>query len=65
MATESSSVTAWGSGSTLSPRDAEVVELVGRFRQLSAEDIRELLFFEQRAMSGWKPPSWIHGGPEA
>jgi hypothetical protein len=39
------SVTAWGSGSTLSPRDAQVVELVGRFRLMAAEQIREILFF--------------------
>ncbi len=43
------SVTAWGSDSTLPPRDTEIVELVGRFRQLSAEHIRELLFAGQRS----------------
>lgn len=43
------SVTAWGGGPTLSSRDAAVVDLVGRFRLVAAEQIRELLFFEQRS----------------
>lgn len=43
------SVTAWGGASGLSPRDAAVVELVGRFRLLAAEQIKELLFFGQRS----------------
>jgi hypothetical protein len=44
MAANDRRVTAWGSGSTLSPRDAQVVELVGRFRLLGAEQIRAVLF---------------------
>lgn len=50
MAGNGRSVTAWGSGSGgLSPRDAQVVELVGQFRQMGAEQVREVLFFEQRS----------------
>jgi hypothetical protein len=44
MAGGGSSVTAWGGGAALSPRDALVVELVGRFRLLGAEQIRAVLF---------------------
>jgi Replication-relaxation len=43
------SVTTRGSGTVLPPRDAEVVELVGRFRLMAAEQVRDLLFFEQRS----------------
>ena len=43
------SVTARGGGPALSPRDAQVVELVGRFRLMGAEQIREVLFFGQRS----------------
>jgi Replication-relaxation len=39
--------TAQGSGLRLSPRDRQVVELVGRFRLLAAEQIRAVLFAEQ------------------
>lgn len=39
------SVTAWGDGSGLSPRDIQVVELVGRFRLMGAEQIRDVLFY--------------------
>jgi Replication-relaxation len=41
------SVTARGGGPALSPRDALVVELVGRFRQMGAEQIRDVLFTTQ------------------
>jgi hypothetical protein len=49
MAAGSDSVTAWARGPALSPRDVLVVELVGQFRLVSAEQIRELLFSEQRS----------------
>jgi hypothetical protein len=45
MAAGGSSVTAWGSDPALSARDALVVELVGRFRLMGAEQIREVLFY--------------------
>jgi hypothetical protein len=45
MAVGGSSVTAWGSDPALSARDALVVELVGRFRLMGAEQIREVLFY--------------------
>jgi hypothetical protein len=38
------SVTAWGSAGHLSPRDSQVVELVGRFREAGAGQIRAVLF---------------------
>lgn len=41
------SVTAWEGASTLSQRDALVVELVGRFRLMGAEQIRDVLFTTQ------------------
>jgi hypothetical protein len=41
------SVTARDGGSALSPRDALVVELVGRFRLVGAEQIRDVLFTTQ------------------
>lgn len=44
-----SSVTAWDGASGLSPRDAQIVELVGRFRLMAAEQIRAAFFFEQRS----------------
>lgn len=44
MAATGRSVTAWGAPPTLSSRDAQVVELVGRFRLLGAEQIRAVLF---------------------
>ena len=47
MAGGGTSVTAWGGGSALSPRDALVVELVGRFRLMGAEQIRDVLFTTQ------------------
>ena len=40
-------VTAWGGMSALSRRDAQVVELVGRFRLMGAEQIRAVLFTTQ------------------
>lgn len=40
------SVTARG-GAALSPRDVQVVELVGRFRLMGAEQVREVLFSTQ------------------
>lgn len=42
-----SSITAWGGVAALSPRDAQVVELVGRFRLVGAEQIRAVLFTTQ------------------
>jgi hypothetical protein len=44
MATGGSSVTARGGVLALSPRDALVVELVGRFRMVGGAQIREVLF---------------------
>lgn len=44
MPTGARDVTAWGGGPALSPRDVQVVELVGRFRLLAAEQIRLVLF---------------------
>ena len=37
-------VTGQGAGRLLSPRDAQVVELVGRFRLVSAGQVREVVF---------------------
>lgn len=47
MAARGSGVTARGSTPTLSPRDTQVVELVGRFRLMGAEQIRDVLFSTQ------------------
>jgi hypothetical protein len=44
MPRDQRSVTAWGGGSTLSPRDVQVIELVGRFRLMGAAQINTLLF---------------------
>jgi hypothetical protein len=49
MAAGAERITARGGAPALSPRDAEVVALVGRFRLMSAEQIREVLFFGQRS----------------
>lgn len=49
MAGSGGSVTAWGSGPALSPRDAQVVELVGRFRLISSEGLGEVLFSENKS----------------
>lgn len=49
MPVKTSSVTAWGGASALSPRDAQLIQLVGRFRLVSAEQIRAVLFPEQRS----------------
>lgn len=46
MAAGQRSVTAWGSGPILSPRDVAVLELVGLFRLVGAEQIRAVLFFD-------------------
>jgi hypothetical protein len=40
-------VTAQGNASGFTPRDAQVLELVGRFRLLAAEQIRDVLFADQ------------------
>jgi hypothetical protein len=40
-------VAAQGGGATLTPRDLEVVELVGRFRMMAAEQVRDVLFTTQ------------------
>lgn len=49
MASRGSTVTARGGGPAVSPRDAAVIDLVGRFRLVAAEQIRELLFSGQRS----------------
>ncbi len=49
MAPGADRVTARGMAPALSPRDAEVVELVGRFRLMGAEQIRAVLFFSQQS----------------
>jgi hypothetical protein len=47
MVAGGSSVTARGGVPALSPRDALIVELVGRFRMVGAEQIRDVLFAAQ------------------
>jgi hypothetical protein len=49
MCADERSVTARGDGPRLSPRDAELVSLLGRFRLLAAEHIREILFSGQHS----------------
>lgn len=47
MARRGVGATAWGSGPALSSRDVEVVELTGRFRLMTAEQIRAVVFTTQ------------------
>lgn len=49
MAAGADRVTARDGKPALPPRDAQVVELVGRFRLMAAEQIREVLFFSQKS----------------